>query len=135
MLRKSVCAWIVLFGMMALSGSIHAAGEEGVSPAVQDRLFESEVYHHMDQQVGLVARYVQVTRFGNNIVITGEVENAAYSKVIDMLVLDAAGVKRDTSSGNTVVPIKNKGCGGRPASGGNVKRRQIVSEQELQFPA
>ena len=130
MLRKSVCAWILLFGMVALSGSIQAAGEAGVkqpSPAALDRLFEGEAYLHLDQQVGSVARYVQVTRFGNTIVISGEVENAAHAKVIDMLVLDAAGVKRETSSGNTVVPIKNKQCGGRAASGGNVKRRQIVS--------
>jgi len=129
MLRKSVCAWILLFGMVALSGSIHAAGGAGVkqlSPAALDRLFEDEVYLHLEQQVGSAARYVQVTRFGNTIVITGEVENAAHAKVIDELVLDAAGVKRETPAGATVVPEKSRGCGGRPASG-NVKRRQIVS--------
>jgi hypothetical protein len=129
MLRKSVCAWILLFGVVALSGSFQAAGGAEVkqpSPAALDRLFEGEAYLHMDQQVGSAARYVQVTRFGNTIVITGEVDNAAHAKVIDMLVLDVAGVKRETPAGNTVVPENSRECGGRPAPGCNVNRPHNV---------
>jgi hypothetical protein len=127
MLRKSVCVWVLLFGMVALSGSLQSAEVQEVSPAALDRLFEGQVYLHVDQQVGSAARHVQVSRFGNTIVITGEVENAAHAKVIDELVLDAAGIKRETPAGATVVPENSRECGGRRASGGNVKRRQIVS--------
>jgi len=126
MLRNSVCTLMLLFGMLALSGSIQAARVPGVSPAALDRLFEGEVYLQVDQQVGAAARYVEVTRFGNTIVITGEVENASHATVIEDLVLEAAGVKRETPAGNAVVPERQKECGGKAATG-NDKRRQIVS--------
>ena len=132
MLLKSTCIWILLFAALTLSGPILADEDysnlfEGKQStlAAQDRAFESKVYLLIDQLADSIARYVQVTRFGNTIVITGEVEKSSYSTGIDVLILDAAGIKRETPGGTAVVPTKNRDCGGKPAIG-NVKRRQIV---------
>jgi hypothetical protein len=132
-LWKSASVWLLLLGMVTLSASTRADGglldmfdEGGSSPAAKDRAFEGKVYDLLEQQAGVVARYVQVTRFGNIIVITGEVKESAHATVIDGLVLDAAGIKRETQAGSTVVPEKNRECGGR-AVAGNAKRRMIVT--------
>ncbi len=132
MLRKSILAWTLLSGIVTLSGSIQAEGgffnEPGgkqLSPAAQDRVFAARVYSLLDQETGPVAKHVQVTRFGNTIVITGEVENSAHATVIDGLVLESAGIKRETQAGSAVVPEKDRECGGKPATG-NAKRRLIV---------
>ena len=128
MLCKSVCAGGLLLGMAALATSAQAAGA-GVkqpSPAALDHLFEDEVYLRMDLDIGAAARYVLVTRIGNTIVLSGEVENADHSRVIEDLVLNAAGAKRKTPSSNTIVPENNRECSGRPAGGGNGKHQQIA---------
>ena len=132
MLWKSILAWTLLFGVVTLSGSIQADEDfwgvfDGGKPssATQDRAFEGKVYDLLEQQTGVVSRYVQVTRFGNTIVITGEVENSAHATVIDGLVLESAGIKRETQAGSAVVPEKDRECGGKPATG-NAKRRLIV---------
>lgn len=133
MFWRTASAWILLFGMVALSGSIRADGgfldmfnEGESSSAAQDRVFESKVYDLLERQAGAVSRYVQVTRFGNIILITGEVKDSAHAMVIDGLVLEAAGIKRETQAGSTVVPEKKRECGGRAATG-NTKRRMIVT--------
>jgi hypothetical protein len=132
-LWKSASVWILLFGMVTLSGSARAGGgfldmfDEGESSAAaKDRAFEGKVYDLLEQQAGVASRYVQVTRFGNIIVITGEVKESAHATVIDGLVLEAAGIKRETQAGSTVVPKKKRECGGRAATG-NTKRRMIVT--------
>ena len=133
MFWRSAGFWILLFGMVTLSGSIRADRgfldmfDEGESSsAAQDRAFEGKVYDLMEQQAGAVSRYVQVTRFGNIIVISGEVKDSAHATVIDGLVLEAAGIKRETQAGSTVVPEKKRECGGRAVTG-NTKRRMIVT--------
>ncbi len=133
MLRKSFLAWTLLSSMVTLSGSIQAKegffiipGGEQLSPAALDRAFEARAYSLLDQEIGSAAKHVQVTRFGNTIVITGEVENSAHAMVIDDLVLNAAGIKRETQTGSAVVPEKDRECGGRPVTG-NAKRRLIVT--------
>ena len=133
MLCKSASTWILLSGMLILSGSVRAdwsfsgvLEEDQPSPAAQDHAFEGKAYHLMEQQIGPAARYVRVTRFGNTIVITGEVSSPVHARQIDELVLDAAGIKRETHAGAVVVPEKNRECGGRPATG-NAKRRLIVT--------
>ena len=124
MLWKETFSWL-LFAALTLSGAIQAGDGKQLSPAAQDRAFENKVYRLLDQQAGKAAQYVQLTRFKNTIVITGEVENSSHASVIDALVLDAAGIKRETPAGSTVVPENARECGGKPAMG-NVKRRQIV---------
>ena len=133
MLSKSICALMLSFTMASLSGAVQAEGGSPGNPAgnkqsdaALDRSFESEVYRLLEQQAGSAARYVQVTRFGNTIVITGEVEKSADAKKIDGLVLKAAGIKRETPAGSKVVAEKNRGCGGKPATG-NAKRKLIVT--------
>ena len=133
MLWKSASVWILLFDMVTLSGSVRADGdfwdifdERQQSPAAQDRIFEGKVYSFLEQQAGAKAKYVQVTRFGNIIVITGEVKNSAEAALIDGLVLEAAGIQRETQAGSTVVPEKDRECGGKAASG-NAKRKMIVT--------
>ncbi len=132
-LWKSASVWILLFGMVTLSGLVRADSgfldmfDEGESSAAaKDRAFEGKVYDLLEQQAGVVSKYVQVTRFGNIIVITGEVKESAHATVIDGLVLEAAGIKRETQAGSTVVPEKKRECGGRAATG-NTKRRMIVT--------
>jgi len=132
-LWKSASVWMLLIGMVTLSGSIRAGEgflnmfDEGESSsAARDRAFEGKVYDLLEQQAGVVSKYVQVTRFGNIIVITGEVKESAHATVIDGLVLEAAGIKRETQAGSTVVPEKKRECGGRAATG-NTKRRMIVT--------
>ena len=133
MLWKSASTWILLFTLAALSGPARpdwgfsgVLDEEQPSPAAHDYAFEGKAYHLLEQQIGPAARYVQVTRFGNTIVITGEVKDSADARLIDELVLKAAGIKRETNAGSTVVPEKDKECGGKPATG-NAKRRMIVT--------
>lgn len=133
MLWKSILVWIMLLGVAILSGSIQADGDfrdlfdrGKPSSATQDRAFEGKVYDLLEQQAGVASRYVQVTRFGNIIVITGEVKDSAHATVIDGLVLDAAGIKRETHADTTVVPKKDRECGGKPVAG-NAKRRLIVT--------
>ena len=133
MLWKSAGAWILLLSLLISSGSIRAdwgfSGMlEDVQPslAAHDHAFEGKVYHLMEQNAGPEARYVRVIRFGNTIVITGEVKDSADARMIDELVLNAAGIKRETNTGSTVVPEKDRECGGRPATG-NAKRRMIVT--------
>ena len=133
MLRISTLTWTLLFGALALSGVIQADEDFSAaldskrqSPAALDRAFEGKVYQLLDQRVDLAARYVQVTRFGNTIVITGEVEKSDTAKQIDALVMKAAGIKRETPAGSAVVAEKDKECGGKPATG-NAKRKLIVT--------
>ena len=133
MLWKSSSTWILLFAMVVLSGSIRAdwgfsgvLDEDQPSPAAHDHAFEGKAYNLMEQQAGSAALYVQVTRFGNTIVITGEVKDSADARMIDELVLNAAGIKRETNAGSVVVPEKDRECGGRAATG-NAKRRMIVT--------
>jgi hypothetical protein len=133
MFWRSASVWILLFGMVTLSGLVRADSgfldmfdEGGASSAAKDRAFEGKVYDLLERQAGAVAKYVQVTRFGNIIVITGEVKESAHATVIDGLVLEAAGIKRETQTGSTVVPEKKRECGGRAATG-NAKRRMIVT--------
>lgn len=129
---KSAFSRVLLFGALVLSGPILAVEDfsnifdrNKLSPAAQDRAFEGKAYLLLDQLADTAAKYVQLTRFGNTIVITGEVENSTQAKAIDALVLDAAGIKRETPAGTVVVPEKDRACGGKPAMG-NVKRRMIV---------
>ena len=123
----------VLFLTLSLCGPIQAdedffntfAGKQ-LSPAAQDRAFEDKVYRLLDQQAGAAAKYVQLTRFENILVITGEVKNSSHASVVDELVLNAAGIKRETPAGSAVLPEKDRECGGLPAMG-NIKRKQIVT--------
>jgi hypothetical protein len=132
-LWKTASVWMLLFCMVPLSGSLQADSDfwgafEGgqLSPAAQDRIFEGKVYGLLEQQAGAVAKYIEVTRLGNIIVITGEVTDSAHATVIDGLVLEAAGIKRETGAGEKVVPERDRECGGRIVTG-NAKRRMIVS--------
>ena len=133
MLWKSVSAWIVLFGLVTSSGLVRAVGDfsdllddKQLSPAALDRAFEGGVYRLLEQKVGAAARFVQLTRFGNTIVISGEVEKSVDAKKIDGLVLKAAGIKREAPGGSAVVPEKDRECDGKPATG-NAKRKLIVT--------
>lgn len=129
---KSIAVRGLVFGLLTLPGLVRADGDfrgvldEPQSHAVQDRIFEGRVYGLLEQKTGAVSRYVQVTRFGNILVITGEVAEAAHATVIDGLVLEAAGIKRENNSVAGVVPKKDRDCGGRPVTG-NAKRRMIVA--------
>ena len=125
MLWNKSFSWLLLSAALALSGAIRADDDKQLSPAAQDRTFENMGYLLLDQEAGAAARYVRLTRFKNTILITGEVENSSHASVIDALVLDAAGIKRETPAGTTVVPKKHRECGGKPVTG-NVKRQQIV---------
>jgi len=130
---KSAFIRILLFGALLLSGPVLADEDfsnifdgKKLSPAARDRAFEGKVYLLLDQLDDKSAKYVRLTRFENTIVITGEVDNSKNAKLIDALVLDAAGIKRETPAGTVVVPEKDRACGGRPATG-NTKRRMIVT--------
>ncbi len=132
MLWRKTCNSILLSGALTLSGPMLA--DEGIlnfsdggkaSPAAQDRAFEARAHRLLDQLADSAARYVTVTRFENTIIITGEVKSSSDASVVDALVLDAAGIKRETPAGSMVMPARDRECGGKPAMG-NVKRRQTV---------
>jgi len=115
MLWRKTCNSILLSGALTLPGSILA--DEGISdfsdagkasPAAQDRAFEGKVHRLLDQLADSAARYVTVTRFGNTILITGEVKSSSDANVVDALVLAAAGIRRETPAGSVVMPGRDR---------------------------
>jgi len=101
--------------------------EASLSASEQDRTFEVEVYHLLEQRLGNEAvRYVRITRFGNTLLLTGTVRDAALRTAVDAVVLEAAGIRREAPDATGVVPARTRDCGGRPVVG-NARRRQIVS--------
>jgi len=92
-----------------------------------DRTFEVEVYQLLEQRLGGDAvRYVRLTRFGNTLLLTGEVRSAALRAEVDAVVLEAGGIRREAPESAGVVPARTRDCGGKPVIG-NDRRRQIVS--------
>ena len=116
-----------------------------LSSAGMDRAFECEVQElidkHADRLQGVDA---VVTRFGNTIVITGEVRDAGDRARVDKLVLDAAGITRAQSGGTAVVPASTRDCEGKSVAA-NSKRKSILNsnrdcsslrvDDDLQVPA
>jgi len=97
-----------------------------LSPAGMDQAFECEVQQLVDEHADrLQGVDVVVTRFGNTIVITGQVRDAGDRARVDRLVLDAAGISREQSDAPTVVPTKTSGCEGK-ALAANSKRKSIL---------
>ena len=101
-------------------------GERPLPPGEQDRAFELEVYHRVTERMGLEAtRYVRITRFGNIFLITGRVRGEGGPARVEELVLEVAGLRRESPDSAVVVPERTRDCGDRPVLG-NVRRRQIV---------
>jgi len=101
--------------------------EEPLPASELDRAFEVEVYHLLQQRLGGEAvRYVRITRFGNTLLLTGAVPDAAVRDEVDAVVLEAAGIRREEPDTSEVVPVRTRDCGGKPVIG-NVRRKQIVS--------
>ncbi len=100
--------------------------EEPLPAGELDRAFEVEVYHLLQQRLGGEAvRYVRITRFGNTLLLTGAVQDAAVRAGVDDVVLEAAGIRREAPGTTEVVPLRTRDCGGKPVIG-NVRRKQIV---------
>jgi hypothetical protein len=101
--------------------------EVPLPPGELDRAFEARVYHLLHQRLGGDAvRYVRITRFRNNLLLTGEVRSAALRAEVDAVVLEAADIRREAPDATGVVPARTRGCGSKPVIG-NVRRKQIVN--------
>lgn len=129
--KRVPSASIVLLLLCCLSlAAPVAAGwslqEEPLSAGELDRAFEVEVYHLLQQRLGSeVVRYVRITRFGNTLLLTGTVQDAAVRAEVDAVVLEAAGIRREVPDNSEVVPVRTRDCGGKTVIG-NVRRKQIV---------
>lgn len=100
--------------------------EEPLPPGELDRAFELEAYHLLTRRLGLEAtRYIRITRFGNTILITGMVRDAAGRDRVEDLLLEVAGIRREAPDAAGVVPARTRNCGGRMVQG-NARRRQIL---------
>ena len=96
-------------------------------PAGMDRAFEYQVYLRMDEHADrLQGADAVVTRFGNTIVITGQVKDEDDRAQVDKLVLDVAGIKREQGNGSIVIPVRTRECGGK-AMATNAKRQLILN--------
>ena len=92
----------------------------------QDRAFELEVYHRLTNRLGHdTTRYVRITRFGNMILITGTVPGEDARERVEEVVMEVAGIRRETPGTASVVPARTRNCGGRVVTG-NARRKQIV---------
>lgn len=121
----------VLLLLCCLLAAPVAAGwdlqEASLSAGELDRAFEVKIYHLLQQRLGGDAvRYVSITRFGNSLLLTGEVHSAAVRAEVDAVVLEAAGIRREAPDTTGVVPARTRDCGGKPVIS-NDRRRQIVS--------
>ena len=97
-----------------------------LTPAGMDRAFECKVQRLLDERYGQSGdALVVVSRFGNAIVITGEVADAAHRDQVDQLVLDAAGITRKEADSVAVIPANTRACDGKPLLA-NPKRKSIV---------
>lgn len=133
--NRGLSAGSVYPGVLLLLGCLWAAPvaaswdlqEESLSAGELDRAFEVKVYHLLQQRLGGDAvRYVSITRFGNNLLLTGEVHSAALRAEVDAVVLEAADIRREAPDTTGVVPARTRDCGGKPVIS-NDRRRQIVS--------
>ncbi len=97
-----------------------------LTPAGMDSAFECKVQRLLDERYGQSGdALIVVTRFGNAIVITGEVADAARRDQVDQLVLDAAGISRKEADSVIVIPASTRACDGKPLLA-NSKRKKIV---------
>jgi hypothetical protein len=97
-----------------------------LTPAGMDRAFECKVQRLLDERYGGAGDVlIEVSRFGNAIVITGEVADTASRKQVDQLVLDAAGIARKEADSVTAIPANTRACDGKPLLA-NTKRKSIV---------
>lgn len=128
---RAVACWrrVVLLCLLSLYLPFAAGwhlGDQPLPPGELDRAFELEAYHLLTQRLGLDAtRYVRVTRFGNTILLTGTARSAAERAQVEELLLEVAGIRRETPDSAVVVPRRSRDCGDRPVLG-NARRRQIV---------
>ena len=101
-------------------------GEQELTPAGKDRAFECKVGRLLDERYGHSDDiFIVVSRFGNSIVITGEVADAESREQVDQLVLDAAGITRKEADSAAVIPANTRACDGKPLLA-NPKRKSIV---------
>jgi hypothetical protein len=127
----SVCPRLLLLLCCLSLGQPAVAGwdlqEASLSAGELDRAFEVEVYHLLQQRLGGDAvRYVRIIRFGNTLLLTGEVRSDAVRSGVDAVVLEAGGIRREAPDTTGVVPARTRDCGGKPVTG-NDRRKQIVS--------
>jgi len=95
---------------------------EGI-PHLEDWRFELDVSAMLlaEPDVARETR-VEVTRFGDTILLTGEAPSATLRERVDSLVLKQAGLKRPVAGGSRAVADRTQGCGGKQGAA-NARRR------------
>ena len=132
--RQLLSSGSVFSGLLFLLCCLPAAAgwgqQEYPLPASElDRAFELEAYHLLTRRLGLeTTRYVRITRFGNTILITGLVPGETGKGQVEEVVMEVAGIRRETPGTAGVVPERTRNCGGKTVIG-NVRRKQIVDSK------
>jgi hypothetical protein len=132
--KRVLSSGSIFHGLLLLLCSLPAAAgwgqQEYPLPASElDRAFELEAYHLLTRRLGPeMIRYVRITRFGNTILITGMVPDEAGKARVEEVVLEVAGIRRESPGTAGVVPERTRNCGGKTVIG-NVRRKQIVDSK------